>query len=140
MESSATLHELFEMEVKKSPHKSALIFNKQILSYKQLNQRANQLAHRLRQLGIKPDMPVVVCMERSFDLFVAILGILKAGGAYIPLDHTHPEERLLFILKESTASIVLTTNSLQKNFSRYAGTVLLLDNANINQQSNRQLV
>lgn len=135
MDYSTTLHELFELEVKKSPQKNALIFNKQRMSYQQLNQRANQVAHHLRHLGIKTDKPVVVCMERSFEFFIAILGILKAGGAYIPLDHTHPEERLLFILNESTASIVLTSNTLQENFNRYSGTVLLLDDDELMKQS-----
>ncbi|WP_158617488.1 amino acid adenylation domain-containing protein [Legionella sp. km772] len=135
MDYSATLHELFESEVRKSPKKSALIFNKKILSYEQLNEKANQLAHHLRLQGIKPDMPVVVCMERSFEFFIAILGILKAGGAYIPLDPNHPEERLLFILKESTATIVLTTESFQKKFTSYLGTVLLLNNELLSQQA-----
>jgi amino acid adenylation domain-containing protein len=134
MNYSSTLHELFEMAVKKNPQKNAIIFNKQILSYEQLNQRANQVAHYLQKLGVKPDMPVVVCMERSIDLLVAMLGILKAGGAYIPLDHSHPEERLLLILKESTAPVVLTSNSLKKNFARYSGTVLLLDDQHMRQQ------
>ena len=133
MDYSTTLHALFEMQVKKSPRKNALIFNKKILSYEQLNQKANQLAHHLRELGIKPDMPVVVCMERSFEFFIAILGILKAGGAYIPLDPTHPEERLLFILEESTSAIVLTTANFQKCFSRYSGKVLLINDDLISQ-------
>lgn len=135
MDYSSTLHELFETEVKKAPQKHALIFNKQILTYKQLNQRANQLAHYLRYVGIKPDMPVIVCMERSFEFFIAIIGILKAGGAYIPLDPTHPEERLLFITNESAARVVLTTPTHQKNFIHYSGTVLLVDDIHIMQQA-----
>lgn len=126
MDYSSTLHELFELQVQKSPKKSALIFNKKIMSYEQLNQKANQLAYYLRAQGIKPDMPVVVCMERSFEFFIAILAVLKAGGAYIPLDPTHPEERLLLILKESATTIVLTTESHQKKFTLYSGCVLLL--------------
>ena len=135
MDYSPTIHALFEEEVRKNPRKNALSLNKQVLSYSQLNQRANQVAHYLRLLGIKPDMPVVVCMERSFEFFIAVLGILKAGGAYIPLDYTHPEERLLFIIKESNASVVLTTSNLQKQFKRFDGIVLQVDDHNITQQS-----
>lgn len=135
MDYAATLHELFELEVKKNPKKSALIFNKKILSYEQLNQQANQLAHYLRAQGIKPDMPVVVCMERSFEFFIAVLGILKAGGAYIPLDPSHPEERLLFILKESTTTIVLTQEHFQKKFASYSGKVLTFGQETFKQQA-----
>lgn len=135
MDYFTTLHQLFEMEVKKAPQKNAIIYKKQVVSYQQLNQRANQLAHHLRSLGILPDKPVVVCIERSIEFFVAIIGILKAGGAYIPLDPSHPDERLLFIAQESEASLVVTTGRLKSKFSQYLGHVLLLDEPEISHQS-----
>lgn len=127
MENSRTLHKLFEIQAKQNPRTIAIISGEQSLTYEQLNQKANQLAHYLRELGVKPDTPVALCMERSIDLLIVILGILKAGGAYVPLDLAHPEERLLLILNEGTTRFLITTSDLKGKFIRYQGAVLLFD-------------
>ncbi len=101
MDNSLTLHKLFEQQAAKNPQTPALILGKEVLNYAELNAKSNQLAHYLRERGLKVDTPVAVCFERSFEFIIAILGILKAGGAYIPLDPSNPAERLLLILKEA---------------------------------------
>ena len=104
----STIQELFEAEVERSPGAVAVIFGDDKLTYRELNERANQLAHYLRGLGVGPDTLVGLCLERSFELIVGLLGILKAGGAYAPLDPTYPPERLAFMLKDSAAPVLLT--------------------------------
>ena len=84
------IHELFEAEVEYTPDAIALVFEDQHLSYEELNARANALAHSLQALGVGPEMVVGLCLERSLDLIVGLLGILKAGGAYLPLDVSLP--------------------------------------------------
>src|SRR5439155_20479303 len=86
--------------------------NTQHLTYRELNRRANQLAHHLRGLGVGPDVLVGICMDRSLELVVGILGILKAGGAYVPLDPAYPPERLAFMLEDSGAAVLLTQTAL----------------------------
>ena len=90
------LHQLFEDQVTQTPGAPALTHAEQTLTYDQLNQKANQLAHFLIKQGIQPDMMVGVCMERSLEMVIALMGILKAGGAYVPIDPTYPAERLQF--------------------------------------------
>ena len=98
------LHQLFESQVELSPHAPALVFDEQQITYHELNCKANQLAHHLRDLGVGPETVVAVCMERSIEMVVGLLGILKAGGAYLPLDPTYPKERLAFMLNDAGAS------------------------------------
>ncbi|MFW9262313.1 amino acid adenylation domain-containing protein [Nostoc sp. CALU 546] len=107
------IHQLFEQHVEKAPESVAVVYENQQLTYRQLNQRANQLAHYLQKLGIKPDAPVGICLERSLEAAVAILGTLKAGGACVPLDPTYPPERLAFMLADTGATVVLTQASLK---------------------------
>ncbi|KGJ88687.1 amino acid adenylation domain protein, partial [Colwellia psychrerythraea] len=107
------LHELFEGQVKANPDNTALEFEGQQLTYQELNTKANQVAHYLvEQHGITPDTLVGICVERSLDMVVGILGILKAGGAYVPLDPSNPEARLNYILSDANLSVVLTQKSL----------------------------
>jgi amino acid adenylation domain-containing protein len=106
------LHELFEEQVERTPEAVALVFEKEKLSYAELNQRANQLAHYLRKLGVKPDDLIGVCMERSVEMVVALLGVLKAGGAYVPLDPEYPVERLQFMIKDAGPKLVLSHHGL----------------------------
>lgn len=122
------LAELFETQVKKNPQATAILFGDQSITYAQLNQKANQLAHYLRELGVKPDTPVAICMERSIELLIAIFGILKAGGAYIPLDPSHPEKRLCHLLKEGNTAFLITTNHLQSKFTSYEGQIISIEN------------
>ncbi|ASQ46328.1 amino acid adenylation domain-containing protein [Legionella clemsonensis] len=124
---SKTLHGLFETQVRQRPQQTAIIFNEQTINYEQLNHKANQLAHHLRELGIKPDTQVAVCMNRSIEFLIVILGILKAGGAYIPLDPSHPEERLLLILKEGGTQFLITVDKLKKKFTHYSGQIVTID-------------
>ena len=90
------VHELFELQVERTPDAIAVVYEDQQLSYGELNRRANQLAHCLRALGVGPEMLVGLLLERSLEMVVGLLGILKAGGAYVPLDPTYPQERLVY--------------------------------------------
>ncbi|MCW5318204.1 amino acid adenylation domain-containing protein [Nostoc sp. KVJ3] len=109
-------HQFFEAQVEKTPDAIALVFDNEQLSYKELNIRSNQLAHYLKKLGVVPDVLVGICVERSPEAIVALLGILKAGGAYLPLDPSLPQERLKFILEDAQVSILLTHCSLAPLF------------------------
>lgn len=102
------IHEMFEEQVEKTPDAIAVVFEEQQLTYRELNTRANQLAHYLRKLGVDPEVPVAICMERSIDMIVGLLGILKAGGAYVPLDPSYPKERLAFMLEDTKAAVLVT--------------------------------
>jgi amino acid adenylation domain-containing protein len=106
------LHQLFEVQVQKTPEATALIFENQTLTYKELDDRANQLATYLQELGVKPDVLVGICLERSLSMIIAILAVLKAGGAYVPLDPTYPVERLNYMLQDTQTGILLTQASL----------------------------
>ncbi|RUT04335.1 hypothetical protein DSM106972_045630 [Dulcicalothrix desertica PCC 7102] len=105
------LHELFEKQVERTPLASALYFENQQFTYQELNQRANQIAHHLQQLGVIPDTLVGIYMERSIEMVVGILAVMKAGGAYVPIDPTYPQERLDFMLADSQVSVLLVKNS-----------------------------
>lgn len=102
------VHQLFEAQVERMPDAVALVLDEQVVSYRELNTRANQLAHRLRTLGVQSEVLVGLCMERSIEMVVAMLGILKAGGAYLPLDLAYPKERLAFMLEDTRATVLLT--------------------------------
>ena len=102
------IHQLFEAQVGRDPEAIAVVYEDRALSYGQLNQEANRLAHHLRSLGVKPDSRVAICVERSPEMVVGLLAILKAGGAYVPLDPAYPAERLGYMLKDSAPAIVLT--------------------------------
>ena len=106
------IHQLFEEQVERTPEAIAVTFEDQRITYRELNQRANQLAQYLISLGISPEKLVGICVERSIEMVVGLLGILKAGGAYVPLDPAYPEERLRFMLQDSQVSVLLTTEKL----------------------------
>ncbi|HWD93513.1 MAG TPA: amino acid adenylation domain-containing protein [Verrucomicrobiae bacterium] len=109
----ATLAQLFESQVRRSPGMIALVDGSERLSYAELNARANQVALRLRQLGVGPGRLVGICMKRSWRMLVGILGVLKAGGAYVPLDPAYPKDRLAFILEDTRAPVLLTEQALR---------------------------
>jgi non-ribosomal peptide synthetase component F/alpha-ketoglutarate-dependent taurine dioxygenase len=111
-ESDTCVHTLFEKQVSLTPQATALVFGEQSLTYRELNERANQLAQHLRSLGLRPETNVAVCMYRSVETVVALLAILKAGGVYVPLDPQLPSERLSFIVEETDAQILLTQQDL----------------------------
>ncbi|HEX6292328.1 MAG TPA: amino acid adenylation domain-containing protein [Herpetosiphonaceae bacterium] len=119
-----TLHELVEAQAEATPDAAALIFGDTSLSYRELNQRANQLAHHLRALGVGNETPVGVCVERSLELVIALLAILKAGGAYVPLDPGYPAERLAFLIKDSQVPVLLTQQHLDARLPDHQAAVL----------------
>ncbi|WP_235430608.1 AMP-binding protein [Xanthomonas sp. MUS 060] len=103
----AGVHELFEAQVAREPSAIAIAHGELALTYDELNTRANQLAHYLRKLGVRPDDRVAICMQRSIEMVVALLAVLKAGAAYVPLDPAYPPERLAYILADCGAVMVL---------------------------------
>ena len=114
-EPALCIHELFEQQVAAKPEAVAVLLKDERLTYRELNERANRLAHHLRRLGTGPEGLVAVCLERSAEAIVAILGILKAGGAYLPLDPSHPHERLSRMLTDAGAQIAITPEYLERN-------------------------
>jgi len=121
------LHQLFEEQVGRTPQAVAVVFENQQLTYKELNARSNQLAHYLRDLGVGPETLVAICMERSLEMIVGLLGILKAGGVYVPLDPEYPVERLGFLLRDSAAPVLLTQKHLLPSLPDCTARVLCLD-------------
>ncbi|MHC5853048.1 amino acid adenylation domain-containing protein [Nostoc sp.] len=121
------IHELFEAQVEKTPDAVAVVFENQQLTYRELNAKANQLGHYLRSLGVKPEVLVGICIERSPLMVVAVLGILKAGGAYLPLDPAHPKERLAFILEDTQSPVLLTQQRLIEKLPTDNTKVICLD-------------
>ncbi|HEU0253085.1 MAG TPA: amino acid adenylation domain-containing protein, partial [Pyrinomonadaceae bacterium] len=126
-ERARCLHEGFEAQVEKTPDAIAVVFEQEQLSYRELNSRANQLAHYLVRLGVGPETLVGICMERSLELMVAVLGVLKAGGGYFPLDPAFPQQRLSFLLADAKAPVLLTQERLLARLPEYAGTIVSLD-------------
>jgi amino acid adenylation domain-containing protein len=124
-----TIHQLFEEQVEKTPSNIACIFEEQELTYKELNKRANKLAHSLRKKGVKPDTIVGIMVERSFEIIIGLLGILKAGGAYLPLDPEYPAKRLEYMLEDSAAKILLTQEKLSESIKelKFEHDVIYLD-------------
>jgi amino acid adenylation domain-containing protein len=121
------VHELFEAQVNRTPDRDAIVFGNRRLTYRELNDRANQLARRLRRLGVGPESLVPICMERSPELLIGLLGTLKAGAAYLPLDPAYPQERLAFVLEDTRATTVLTQTRLNEMFSEHAPNIINLD-------------
>jgi amino acid adenylation domain-containing protein len=121
------IHQLFEEQVQRTPENTAVVCGEQRLSYAALNRRANQLAHHLRSVGVGPEVLVGVCMERSIEMMVALLGILKAGGAYLPLDPTYPRARLAFMLEDAAVSVLLTQARLAECIPHTAASILSVD-------------
>ena len=121
------VHQLFETQAEKAPDPVALVFENQPLSYRELNERANQLAHYLRQRAVGPEVLVGVCMERSLELVVALLAILKAGGAYVPLDPAYPEDRLQFMMDDADVAVLLTQQRLREIVADHRAEVVEVD-------------
>ncbi|MBW4630833.1 MAG: amino acid adenylation domain-containing protein [Iphinoe sp. HA4291-MV1] len=123
------IHKLFEEQAEQTPNNIAVIFSDEKLTYRELNQSANQIAHYLQRLGVKPDVLVGICVERSLEMIVGILGILKAGGAYVPLDPAYPKERLAFILEDTQTPVLLTQQRLLESLPAYNAQTICLDAA-----------
>lgn len=121
------IHQLFEAQVEKTPDAVAVVFADQSLTYQHLNQRANQLARYLQKLGVGAEVPVCICVDRSIEMVVGLLGILKAGGAYVPLDPTYPLERLEYIQQDVRSPVLLTQKQLTAQLSSRSAQVVCLD-------------
>ena len=123
----ACIHQIVSKCASTTPDAVALVASDQLLSYRKLNQRANQLAHYLQALGVRPNILVGICVERSLDLVVGLLGILKAGGAYMPLDPSYPSGRLSFMLEDAQAPVLVTQQHLARRLDTQKAHVVCLD-------------
>ena len=121
------LHQLFEEQARRTPEAVAIVFEDRELTYGVLNRCANRLARKLQGLGVGPDVLVGLCVERSVELVIGILGILKAGGAYVPFDPNYPKDRLEFILQDCGAPVIVTQRHLATNISSQEAVVVCLD-------------
>jgi amino acid adenylation domain-containing protein len=121
------LHRLFELQAERVPEATAIVSEQERLSYSELNLRANKLAHYLRRLGVGREVAVAVCLERSAEAIVAILGVLKAGGVCVPLDPEYPEQRVRYMLDDSAASLLLTRQQFLPEFSETTTRIVRLD-------------
>ncbi len=135
------VHELFEAQAKQRPDAVALVFEHQQLTYRELNQKANQLAHYLHQRGVRAETLVAVCLERSLEMAIAILAVLKAGGAYVPIDPDSPTDRLKFMLQDTQTPLILTQERFSTFLIDFTGQRICLDSAweELSQQSEENL-
>jgi amino acid adenylation domain-containing protein len=124
---AATIYHYFEEQAAQSPERIAVVFEGRQLTYRELNLKANQLAHYLQRRGVGPEVLVGLCVERSFEMLVGILGILKAGGAYLPLDPHYPRERLAFMVSDAQARVVLTQKEFLELLGDSGSTAICLD-------------
>ncbi|MEC4811933.1 MAG: condensation domain-containing protein [Scytonema sp. PMC 1069.18] len=124
---SKCIHQLFQEQVEQYPDAIALIFENQQLTYRELNHRSNQLAKYLQKLGVESEVLVGICIERSPEFVVGLLGILKAGGAYVPLDLSYPQERLNFMLEDARVSVLLTQEKLLNIFENFLNPIICID-------------
>ena len=122
----ACTHHLFEGQVTRTPNSIAAVYGQEEISYAELDNRANQLARHLRRLGVGPDVMVGVCMERSIEMVIGLLGIMKAGGAYVPLDPTYPKNRLAFMLTDTAIETVIAGRGVEEKLSDYTGKIVNL--------------
>ena len=125
--SEQLVHQLFEEQVVRNPQATAVVYEDEELSYAELNARANQLAHHLIGLGVGPDDRVAICVERSLEMVVGLLGILKAGGAYVPLDPSYPAERLAYMLLDSAPVALLTQVAVRESLPAVKVPLIVLD-------------
>jgi amino acid adenylation domain-containing protein len=121
------LHTAFEEQAARTPEAQAVICGSESMSYQELNERANQLAHYLMKVGVEPETRVGVCVERSTQMIAALLAVLKAGGAYVPLDPKYPAERLSYMLEDSQAKVLLTDSLFLQQLPPFAGTMVEID-------------
>lgn len=124
---NASIHELFAAQTERTPDAVAAICENQQLTYRELNAKANQIAHYLQSLGVKPEVLVGICLERSLSMLVAILGILKVGAAYVPLDPAYPQERLAFMLADAKVPVLLTQKNLRETLPEHTAKVVCID-------------
>jgi len=121
------IQDLFTEQAERAPAALAVVIGDRELTYGELNRRANQLGNYLRELGVGPEVQAGVCLDRSLEMVVGLLGILKAGGAYVPLDPTYPAERISFMLNDAQVSVVLTQTRWLQTFSMQPVKAVALD-------------
>ena len=121
-----TIHQLFEEQVEKTPDNIAVVYEDRQLTYRELNEKSNQLARLMRRKGVKPDSIVGIMVERSLEMIIGIMGVLKAGGAYLPIDPNYPADRIRFMLEDSEATLLLSHKMLM-GVSEFKGEALYLD-------------
>ena len=124
---TACVHELFEDQVRRQPNHIAVEIEGERLTYRELNERANQVAHYLRRLGVTAEVRVGILMQRSLEMIVGLWGVLKAGGAYVPLDPTSPEARLSFVLEDAGVQVILSQEKLSQRLPGSRATMICLD-------------
>ncbi|HVO62723.1 MAG TPA: amino acid adenylation domain-containing protein [Terriglobales bacterium] len=125
--SNVFVHDLVEQHASQTPDATAVVYEDKQLTYRQLNERSNQLARYLKRRGVGPEIRVAICMERSLDMIVGVLAIMKAGGAYVPLDAMYARERLLIILQDAECPMLLTHNNLRQTITPTAAEIIALD-------------
>ena len=121
------IHQLFEAQAGRTPDAIAVVLGAEQLTYGELNCRANRLAHHLRALGVESEVPVAICLERSVEMVIGLLGILKAGGAYVPLDPVHPKERTAFLMQDAQVPFLLTREGLVEGLDEQHAKIIRLD-------------
>ncbi|MEP6994757.1 MAG: amino acid adenylation domain-containing protein [Acidobacteriota bacterium] len=123
------VHEQIEEQVARTPNCPAVVFEREAMTYRELNRRANRVARHLRQLGVGPEARVGICLERSLEMVAGLLGILKAGGAYVPLDPTYPLARLAFMIEDSHPDVLLTEEKVAGRLPPFGGRTVIIDGA-----------
>ncbi|MDB6096739.1 MAG: amino acid adenylation protein, partial [Francisellaceae bacterium] len=134
-----TIHHLFEQQVVRTPNAPAIVFKEQSLSFNELNQQSNQLAHYLRKQGVGPDVLVIISYPQSFEVFIGILAILKAGGSYVPIDPSYPKERISYILEDTKSKIILTHTDLLDSFPQTNAQIITLNKIQLENYSKNNL-
>jgi amino acid adenylation domain-containing protein/thioester reductase-like protein/non-ribosomal peptide synthase protein (TIGR01720 family) len=127
-----TIHELFEIQAGKTPDMIAAVFKDRQLGYRELHERTNQLAHLLREKGVKPDTLSGIMVNRSMEMMVALLGVLKAGGAYVPIDPEYPVDRVEYMIKDSSANFLLTQQEVMNKFEESGFDARVIDLFDVN--------
>ena len=122
------VHELFERQVELTPEAVTAAYEGEQLTYRELNRRANQLAHYLREMGVGAEVKVGLCVERSLEMIVGLLGVMKAGGAYLPLDPSYPPEQLAYMLEDSGCPVIVTTERLLEELPVTWAQIVMIDN------------
>ncbi len=121
------IHQLFEEQVERTPNNIAVVFEGSELTYRELNENANRMAHYLQSKGVKPEILVGICVDRSFEMIIGLFGILKAGGAYIPIDPNYPEDRIAYMVSDSNCGIILTQESIKSELPENNSEIVCLD-------------
>ncbi len=134
------LHEIFELRAREAPESLAVRTLEHEITYAELDAQANQLARKLRNLGVGPDVLVGLCIDRSVELIAGLLGILKAGGAYVPIDPSYPQKRIDFLLSDSAVSVVVTVSRVAQNLGECKAAIVCIDEESSTTDNNVQPV